>query len=112
MLVKPTNNATVSANVVGGGETVSDNDTASVDIIGSVIEGTNSADNLVGTSRSDVFIGEAGDDLLTGGAGADVFVLGSATGQDTIQDFNLTQGDTIGLTDLSYDDLFSYLDRN
>ena len=104
-IINHTNNATVSATVVGGGETVSHSDTASVDIIGSVIQGTNNADSLVGTGRSDVLIGEAGDDLLTGGAGADVFVMGSSTGQDTIQDFNLSQGDTIGLTDLNYDDL-------
>ncbi|MGK7953735.1 MAG: SdrD B-like domain-containing protein, partial [Crocosphaera sp.] len=104
-IINHTNNATVSANVVGGGETVSHSDTASVDIIGSVIRGTDEVDSLVGTGRSDVLIGEAGDDLLTGGAGADIFVIGSATGQDTIQDFNLTQGDTIGLTDLNYEDL-------
>lgn len=32
-------------------------------------------------------------------------MIGSTTGQDTIQDFDLTQGDVIGLADLSYGDL-------
>ena len=84
-IINHTNTATVSADVVGGG-TVSHSDTASVDIMASVLEGTNDVDNLNGTGRSDVLIGQEGDDILNGGAGADVFVIGSTTGQDTIQD--------------------------
>ncbi|MGK7941738.1 MAG: SdrD B-like domain-containing protein, partial [Crocosphaera sp.] len=104
-IINHTNTAIVSADVVGGG-TVSDSDTASVDIMGSVFEGTDGVDNLTGSGRSDVLIGQEGDDLLIGRAGADVFVIGSTTGQDTIQDFNLAQGDTIGLTsDISYGQL-------
>ncbi|MGK7885866.1 MAG: SdrD B-like domain-containing protein, partial [Crocosphaera sp.] len=103
-IINHTNTATVSADVVGGG-TVSHSDTASVDIMGSVFEGTNDVDNLNGSGRSDVLIGQEGDDILNGGAGADVFVIGSTTGQDTIQDFNINE-DTIGLTsDISYGQL-------
>ncbi|CCQ58555.1 COG2931: RTX toxins and related Ca2+-binding proteins [Crocosphaera watsonii WH 0402] len=103
-IINHTNTATVSADVVGGG-TVSHSDTASVDIMASVLEGTNDVDNLNGTGRSDVLIGQEGDDILNGGAGADVFVIGSTTGQDTIQDFNIDE-DTIGLTsDISYGQL-------
>jgi uncharacterized protein len=44
-------------------------------------------DMLDGGNGNDRLLGEGGTDTLTGGAGADIFVFSSASGRDTIADF-------------------------
>ena len=86
--------------------------------------GTNAADTLNGSARStpqalvgnagndvitggsgdDLLMGGAGNDNLTGGLGADIFrFIKFEAGQDTIADFNVTQGDKIDLRGLLSD---------
>ncbi|MEM8637813.1 MAG: hypothetical protein AAGG51_03205 [Cyanobacteria bacterium P01_G01_bin.54] len=55
-------------------------------------------DILIGEDGDDWLDGGAGDDIFEGGRGADTFVLRTNNGNDTIQDFNITQ-DLFGLTD-------------
>ncbi|MBD2194384.1 cadherin-like domain-containing protein [Calothrix anomala] len=73
----------------------------------------NSGDNsLFGQDGNDTLVGGNGNDLLVGGLGADFFVFNSLSeGIDTIQDFNVTEGDSIAillgtasLNDFSYND--------
>lgn len=68
------------------------------------IKGTGKNDSLHGLASNDVISagkgndflwGHGGNDTLIGGAGADVFVFSSAGGEDTITDFNLSEGDVI-----------------
>ena len=54
-------------------------------------------DTLDGGSGCDFLIGGAGNDILTGGTEADLFIFGVGSGQDTIQDFNISEGDKIDL---------------
>jgi hypothetical protein len=86
--------------------------------------GTSSADTLDGSARSthqalignagnDVISGGSGDDLIMGGAGndnlmgglgADIFrFIKFEAGQDTVTDFNVTQGDKLDLRSLLSD---------
>ena len=46
-------------------------------------------------------IGGSGNDLLTGGGGSDTFQFNSNDGQDTIEDFNVSEGDKIQLMKMS-----------
>lgn len=70
------------------------------------LQGGRGADNLTGDSDNDTIYGNLGDDLLTGSSGADIFVFtGVASAdaalfseRDTINDFNRSEGDKIGLT--------------
>ncbi|WP_445503872.1 glycoside hydrolase family 113 [Microvirga sp. G4-2] len=55
-------------------------------------------DTILGGDGADTLEGGTGNDQLTGGAGADLFRFIKAVGQDTITDFNATQGDLIDLT--------------
>ncbi|BAY25931.1 hypothetical protein NIES2100_57410 [Calothrix sp. NIES-2100] len=75
----------------------------------------NSGDNsLFGQDGNDILVGGDGNDILVGGLGADLFVFNSLSeseGIDTIQDFNVTDGDSIAillgtatLNDFSYND--------
>ncbi len=57
-----------------------------------VLQGGEDGDLLVGGTGNDELYGGAGDDVLIGGPGADFFDCGD--GQDTVIDFNPTQGDT------------------
>jgi Ca2+-binding RTX toxin-like protein len=58
-------------------------------------------DTIMGGSGSDLLVGGTGNDTLTGGLGADTFRFSKfETGQDTITDFNLGQGDKIDLRGL------------
>lgn len=54
-------------------------------------------DWLMGGTGNDVLDGGAGRDLLFGGAGADRFDLRFGGGHDRVIDFNIAEGDRIGL---------------
>jgi Ca2+-binding RTX toxin-like protein len=64
------------------------------------LTGSNFADNLSGDAGSNTLSGGLGNDILTGGLGADQFHFDAVgtTNQDTITDFNVLQGDRIGLS--------------
>lgn len=78
-----------------------------------LLQGTDGADVLYGQAGDDTLIGGAGDDILiggagnnslTGGAGADTFKWTKGDlGQDSITDFNASEGDVIDLSDLFAD---------
>ncbi|HEX6979110.1 MAG TPA: calcium-binding protein [Alphaproteobacteria bacterium] len=57
------------------------------------------SDDIFGDEGDDRILGGADADILTGGAGADIFRFGNAAeptfGDDTITDFNRTDGDQI-----------------
>lgn len=82
-----------------------------------MVRGGRDNDYLFGDAGNDVLIGDFGADLLTGGAGADVFVLRSSTVEGVVQneyadwitDFNLAEGDKIGLTDGLTENDINYL---
>ena len=63
-----------------------------------VIFGGSGDDTIDGGGGDDFIIGGAGDDDLTGGAGADTFFFWEGHGNDTIRDFNFSEGDRIHLT--------------
>jgi Domain of unknown function (DUF4347) len=79
------------------------------------LDGGTGNDTLLGNGGNDILVGGDGDDLLnggngtdvlTGGFGADTFVLRRNSDNDTITDFNLAQGDKIGLAgSLTYSSL-------
>ncbi len=54
-------------------------------------------DRMRGDDDNDTLIGGLGNDVLFGNDGSDVFVLTPGAGTDTIQDFDLSEGDKIGL---------------
>ena len=67
-----------------------------------IINGNSGNDLLRGGSGDDTLTGGEGNDVLTGGTGADKFLYNtdaafalSGVGQDTIADFNRSQGDQI-----------------
>lgn len=53
-----------------------------------LLDGGNGNDTLIGGAGNDRLLGGAGDDKLTGGAGADIFIFETASGGDTVQDFD------------------------
>jgi len=55
-------------------------------------------DTLMGGRGNDTIGGNGGDDLLYGNDGADLFVLTSASGADTVADFDAAAGDRILIT--------------
>ena len=63
------------------------------------ISGKAGNDTLTGSGGDDILYGGAGNDTLTGGAGADKFILRPDDDDDTITDFDSTQGDKIVLGD-------------
>lgn len=69
-----------------------------------LINGGHGADTIVGGGGADTIVGGRDDDRLTGGAGADLFVMsrGLDNGQDTITDFNATQGDRLSFSGQAY----------
>ncbi len=69
------------------------------------LEGGEGNDTLIGGSGMDSLAGGAGADSLTGGAGADVFVL---EGNDTVTDFDSTQGDTVTTAALAAADVVTF----
>jgi len=62
-----------------------------------LILGSLGDDSLFGNPGNDTLIGGQGNDSLIGGIGNDLFVLGPATGVDTIADFQVGQ-DRLGLS--------------
>lgn len=62
-----------------------------------IFEGKAGADILRGNAGNDRLIGGRGNDILIGGANADVFVFNSGDGQDVVNDFHHSEGDTIVL---------------
>ena len=58
------------------------------------IFGTGGNDFLAGTNIDDRFDGGAGDDALAGGAGNDTYAFGLGSGQDRIEDFDATAGNS------------------
>lgn len=61
-------------------------------------------DSITGGSGDDLLVGGAGNDSLTGGLGADTFrFIPFENGNDTVSDFNLTEGDKIDLRGLLTD---------
>ncbi len=70
------------------------------------IRGLDGNDTISGLAGDDLLFGGQGNDTLTGGTGADTFVFNPKEGTDTIIDFNLSQGDKIGLSGgLTFNDL-------
>lgn len=64
-----------------------------------VLLGGAGADRLSGSMEDDVLVGGPGDDILRGNGGADLFVLFNADdGNDTLEDFNVSEGDTLDLS--------------
>jgi serralysin len=59
----------------------------------------NSGDNIIqGGAGSQQLYGGGGQDVLIGGAGADTFIIVKGLGNDVIQDFAPSDGDTVRLT--------------
>ncbi|CAK22537.1 Atypical alkaline phosphatase with phytase-like insertion [Synechococcus sp. WH 7803] len=73
-----------------------ENDTLSGDGAHTAIEGLDGDDRLDGGDGNDDLQGNRGNDVLTGGLGADLFRL--SKGNDTITDFNSSEGDRLGFT--------------
>jgi RTX calcium-binding nonapeptide repeat (4 copies) len=63
-----------------------------------VIFGLSGDDRLYGDDGNDILFGNAGNNILTGGSGADLFAI-SPNGFSRVTDFNVHEGDRIGLTD-------------
>lgn len=68
------------------------------------LHGGNGNDNVIGGAGDDHIFGNAGDDRLAGnggmdtlfgGAGADRFIVASGGGNDTINDLDFAEGDTL-----------------
>jgi Ca2+-binding RTX toxin-like protein len=64
---------------------------------GRKILGTRRADSLTGGDGDDLLFGGRGRDTLTGGEGADLFAVGRGSGRDLVTDFDVGEGDRIGL---------------
>lgn len=62
-----------------------------------VLWGGAGADQLLGGAGNDTLLGAAGNDTLSGGAGADSFLFAAGSGQDTITDFSVADGDKVRL---------------
>ena len=62
---------------------------------GGIHPGTDGKDTLTGGAGNDLFVGGKGNDLMTGGAGTDIFVFRPGEGNDTISDFDRSEGDAL-----------------
>ncbi|WP_181893017.1 calcium-binding protein [Falsiruegeria mediterranea] len=70
-------------------------------------------DHLYGEAGNDTLVGGLGDDRLVGGSGSDVFVFENNFGEDTIDDFDVSQvGEQINLANVSGITDFSDLSNN
>ncbi len=67
------------------------------------LRGGKDSDLLIAGEGNDILIGDAGTDNLLGEAGADTFVLAVIQNEednaDTIEDFNFSEGDRIGVSE-------------
>ncbi|MBG9386530.1 FG-GAP-like repeat-containing protein [Caenimonas aquaedulcis] len=81
------------------GGTVVINNTPGLNLTGTTgaetLTGGAGPDSLAGLGGNDTLVGLGGNDRLNGGGGADTFVFGSASGNDTVVDFAVAQGDRI-----------------
>ncbi|NIY85419.1 Ig-like domain-containing protein, partial [Vibrio hepatarius] len=69
-----------------------------------VLYGQGGADTLDGGEGNDTLVGGLGNDILTGGDDADIFKwLDMEHATDTVTDFNVTEGDTLDLSELFVD---------
>jgi CshA-type fibril repeat protein len=80
-----------------------------------ILNGGSGRDILFGQGGDDQLNGGEGNDVLIGGDGADTFVwLDGDTGIDHVTDFDISEGDTLDLSDLLHlsdgDKLSDYLD--
>ncbi|MBA1157513.1 glycoside hydrolase family 113 [Microvirga mediterraneensis] len=87
---------TGSANLTGTGNELANRMTGNDGA--NLLLGQAGNDTIVGNAGNDTLDGGTGNDVMTGGTGADLFRFAKAGGQDTITDFNATQGDLIDLT--------------
>ncbi len=62
------------------------------------MNGGDGDDTLSGGAGNDQISGGSGDDHLTGDGGADVFIFAAGSGDDTVTDFNISEGDVIDLS--------------
>lgn len=101
-----TNTATVTV-AVGQNIDGTDNDDFLIGSAGNDrINGLGGWDQIDGSFGEDILNGGLGDDILNGGFGADTFVLALDGSIDMITDFNIGQGDKIGLSGgLEFDQL-------
>jgi RTX calcium-binding nonapeptide repeat (4 copies) len=60
-----------------------------------LIDGGSGADIVAGKSGDDTLTGGSDDDTLTGGDGSDRFVVTASFGNDTITDFDSSEGDVL-----------------
>ena len=74
-----------------------DNDTLLGGAGNNYLIGGEGTDALYGDAGDDVFYGSEGDDLFFGDLGADQFILIGLSGTDTVQDFNVADGDRMVL---------------
>jgi len=64
-----------------------------------VLVGGAGNDRLMGGAMGDILIGGRGNDVLHGGGGNDLFIiLGVNSGNDTIEDFSVTNGDALDIS--------------
>lgn len=64
------------------------------------LDGLDGQDRLLGEEDDDVLNGGNGNDILSGGTGKDSFVFNGASGQDVIEDFDLT-ADQLSFADVA-----------
>ena len=73
-----------------------------------ILRGGNGNDSISGEQGDDTLVGSLGNDLLTGGSGTDKFRFNSFNeGNDTITDFNATDGDKIEVPEFSFGQVLS-----
>lgn len=70
---------------------------------GDTLQGLAGSDWLYGDGGDDVLIGGEGADMLYGQGGADIFLFDDLTSSDNIQDFDLSEGDKLDISDLLID---------
>ncbi|WP_263322331.1 type I secretion C-terminal target domain-containing protein [Endozoicomonas sp. Mp262] len=84
------------------------------------ITDSGSGPTLLGDTEDNLLLATSGNDILTGGSGADMFTwrndvkgTSASAGNDTISDFNISEGDVLDIRDLLVDeennDLTQYL---
>jgi Ca2+-binding RTX toxin-like protein len=91
----------LTSNLTFVGTSGSDNITGTK--MADILKGLEGSDYLYGSDGDDVLYGGAGVDMLYGQAGADTFVFDDISASDNIQDFDLSQGDKLDISDLLID---------